>query len=322
MSDMFGFAPDPDRGRRADINMHTALADSLAHLADATLPADRVLSAEIRQIADGIRAGNRLPPLAFATYYDLARALMDSDLPAARTLARRIPAFGLRAEGRPLLITGTPAADALVRALAADGDPLLHFAPVPPDTATGFAQLMDQARALMRAHLPDLVGEIDAIIHEVLLGHAPPGAVMEFDGASHYQFWGLLMLNPKHHRTPLAVIEVLAHESAHSLLFGLTIDEPLVLNPDEATFVSPLRPDPRPMDGIYHATFVSARMAHAMERMADADGLSPADRDAAAKAAEADRANFAAGLGVVREHGKLSASGAAILANAEAWISA
>ena len=34
------------------------------------------------------------------------------------------------------------------------------------------------------------------------------------------------------------------------------IDELFVLNPDWERFPSPLREDPRPMDGIYHATFV------------------------------------------------------------------
>lgn len=61
--------------------------------------------------------------------------------------------------------------------------------------------------------------------------------------------------------------EVLAHEAGHSLLFGLTVDEPLVLNLDDVLYPSPLREDPRPMDDIYHAAFVSAHMALAMETL-------------------------------------------------------
>lgn len=301
--------------------MHLALADSLLHLADAVAQTDPELSIDLQWQANTIRAGGRVPPLTFALYYQLTVALMKDDRAAAREFAAQMAANGPRRHNRLLLVTGTQTAMALVHHIATEGDPLLNFAPVSDVIATEFAGLLDQGFALMQTHLPELKAEIDAIVHEILLGHAQEGASIEFDGASHYQYWGLLMLNPKHHKTPLAVVEVLAHECAHSLLFGLTIEEPLVLNPDSETFVSPLRPDPRPMDGIYHATFVSARMAYAMERMALAADLSEADRQAAKSAAATDRANFASGLSVVRAHGRLSATGAAIMASAEAWIS-
>lgn len=61
-------------------------------------------------------------------------------------------------------------------------------------------------------------------------------------------------------------METLAHEGSHSFLFGLTMEEPLVRNPDDELFPSPLRQDRRPMDGIYHATYVSARMYYALDQ--------------------------------------------------------
>jgi HEXXH motif-containing protein len=301
--------------------MHAALADSLTHLSEATTEADPDLSAQIGHMAAAVRSGDRMQPVFFALYYQLAIALLRGDLTAARAHMAAMQACGQRPAHRPLRVTGHPDADQLVRMIATEDDPLLNLAPVPDHVAHEFAGLLDEGFALMDRNLPDLRGEIDAIVHEVLLGHAQPGSLMEFDGASHYQYWGLLMLNPKHHKTPLAVVEVLAHECAHSLLFGLTIEEPLVLNPDSETFASPLRPDPRPMDGIYHATFVSARMAYAMERMADAAGLCAEEREWAARAAQSDRANFASGLGVVRKHGQLTATGQAIIDAAEAWVS-
>jgi HEXXH motif-containing protein len=195
-----------------------------------------------------------------------------------------------------------------------------RFAPITPEMHRAFAALVDEGLALLDTGLPALAGEVRAIVHHMLFAQAPAGALVEFDGASHYQFWGLLFLNPKHHRTPLAVAEVLAHEAGHSLLFGLTVDEPLVHNPDDALFPSPLRRDPRPMDGIFHATFVSARMAWAMEGLADSGLLSATERAAARDAAAKDRANFASGLAVVDAHGLLSGTGRAILDNARAWI--
>ena len=56
----------------------------------------------------------------------------------------------------------------------------------------------------------------------------------------------------------------LIHEYSHNLLFGIARNEPLVFNDPEERDESPLRQDLRPMDGIYHALFVSAREALAM----------------------------------------------------------
>jgi HEXXH motif-containing protein len=249
----------------------------------------------------------------------MTRALLENRIAAALDEAQRLAALPAR-DGDRLLVAGTPAAAEVVALLADGGDTLMDLAPVPAEDAAAFARLLDEGRALMARELPDLLGEISAIVNTVLLGHGRPGAAMEFDGASHYQFWGLLVLNPRHHRTPLAVAEVLAHEAGHSLLFGLSVDEPMVLNPDEELYASPLRRDPRPMDGIFHATFVSARMALAMERLAASPNLSAADRAAAATAAAADRRNFAAGDAVVRDHGRLTATGTAVIDAARAWI--
>ena len=168
--------------------------------------------------------------------------------------------------------------------------------------------------------LPDLHAEITGIVREIILLREPHGDERQFHGASHYQFWGLLLLNPKHHRTPLDVVEVLAHEASHSLLFGLTIDEPLVLNSDTDLYPSPLRQDNRPMDGIYHATYVSARMCMAMETLAASNKISKEDRTKAQNAAAIDRKNYEAGLGVVLEHGRLSQTGRQILEHAREWM--
>ena len=206
--------------------------------------------------------------------------------------------------------------------LTAEGEDGLSLAPITAAERDDFAALLSAGLALMEAELPELHGEVTAIVRQVVLAQAPKGAKLEFDGASHYQYWGLLLLNPNHHRTPLAVVEVLAHEAAHSMLFGLTVEEPLVFNPDDELYPSPLRLDRRPMDGIYHATFVSARMTWAMERLAASPRLSPEDRAAARAAAETDRRNFAAGHSVVEEHGRLSATGASILRGALAYMRA
>jgi hypothetical protein len=75
------------------------------------------------------------------------------------------------------------------------------------------------------------------------------------------------------------------------------------------------------MDGIYHATYVSARMCWAMEALAASSNLSQTDRDNALKAAKTDRENYLKGLAVIDAHGDLSKSGQRILDNARGWMS-
>jgi HEXXH motif-containing protein len=316
----FVFAPSAELGRQTDSRMHSGLADSLTYLGQAVQSHDAVLSADLFDFGGLLQAGLRIPALSFSEYYSLVPALQSGDLVQSRALLAQMQARGARGASQIVRAVGHPGAEALNQSLSRDPDELLHMAAVSDTTLTDFTALLGEGFGLMDAHLPDLAAEIRAIVHEILLGHAQPGSKVEFDGASHYQYWGLLMLNPKHHKTPLAVVEVLAHESAHSLLFGQTIEEPLVLNPDEELFTSPLRPDPRPMDGILHATFVSARMAWAMEQLADVSTLSREDRQQAADAAAKDRQNFVSGLSTVHAHGRLTETGALIMAAAEDWI--
>lgn len=298
--------------------MHTELAGSLAHLAEATagVPA---MSARLADLSRSITDGRRIRPLGFHAYYRLVLQLGAQDLAGAEAELARIEALADRAPARSITHFGAPEADQVSLALIEDG---MRLAPITTEEADAFSRLLEEGFALMQAGLPDLHAELTGIIHEVLLARAPQGDRMEFDGASHYQFWGLLLLNPRHHRTPLAVVEVLAHEASHALLFGMTIEEPLVLNPDDELYPSPLRVDPRPMDGIYHATYVSARMAWAMEQLAASGLLSDEERAAAMAAARSDRDNHARGLTVIDAHGRLSDTGARILDSARAWMTA
>ncbi len=321
MSDLEAFEPSLDRAIRVDARMHSALKDSLVHIAEATSEALPETGRLLDPVITRIERGARMQPATFGLYFQLAELLFDGDLVGATGVATEIAALAPAFRPRPVRMRGQGDAADLESVLSRRmGQGFAHYAPIPTATGEAFRTLLDEGFGLLAAGAPELHDEIQTILSEILLAQAPDGAVMEFDGASHYQFWGLLFLNPKHHRTPLAVAEVLAHEAGHSLLFGLTIDEPLVLNPDDELFPSPLRLDPRPMDGIYHATFVSARMAYAMERLAESGVLSPAERDQAWREAEKDRSNFAAGHAVVRAHGRLSRSGQKIMANAAAWM--
>lgn len=310
------FRPDPERGRVLDRRMQAELAASLRHIAE-------VARGEIAGALEGplrlLDGGAAMPPAAFGLYYELGESMIAGE--GARSLAAARALGGIAPRGSVMVMGHVGGAADLERVLRLRmGTGADKFAPITAETRDDFAALVAEGLDLLDRGLPDLAGEIRAIVHEILFAQAPAGAVMEFDGASHYQFWGLLLLNPRHHRTPLAVAEVLAHEAGHSLLFGLTIDEPMVNNPDTELYPSPLRRDPRPMDGIFHAAFVSARMAWAMEGLAASGLLSGEERLQALAAAAADRANFAKGMGVVDAHAALTETGRAVIEAARDWV--
>ncbi len=53
-------------------------------------------------------------------------------------------------------------------------------------------------------------------------------------------------------------VEYIVHETAHQYLYNLMVFD--VICEGEGRYESPLRKDPRPLEGIYHATFVLARI--------------------------------------------------------------
>jgi len=204
--------------------------------------------------------------------------------------------------------------------MTGDAGPGIGFAPPSASEDRAFDAAVRDGLDLMRRASAALWCEFHGLVRHVLSVRNRPGAGMHFDGGSHYQLWGALFLSVRPDITPDAMVEVLAHESAHSLLFGLCIDEALVENPDDELYPSPLRVDPRPMDGIYHATFVSARMHWAMSCLL-ASGLLDADAVLrVTRARDADRTHFLAGHAVVARHGRLTPTGSALMDAALAYM--
>lgn len=311
------FLPSGDRANYLDDGMHSELAKSFEHLAETFGMIDPEIKSSIMELCARLDAGEKFPPLTFRQYYHLVSKVLEQDYSNAKRILAQISNTNPRKRELKVHHFGHPSADQTCLDLIHEG---LRVAPISDEIASNFVSLLNEGLSLMQETLPKLHAEILGIVHEIVLLREPHGDKSEFHGASHYQFWGLLLLNPKHHSTPLEIIEVLAHEASHSLLFGLTIEEPLVLNSDTDLYSSPLRQDERPMDGIYHATYVSARMCMAMEAIAGSGKISKGEKEKALRYAKVDRDNYKAGLDVVLKHGQLSKTGEHILAHAREWM--
>lgn len=309
------FAPDPKRARALDRRMRAALADSLQQLGSA---APEVVDARVAPIIAGLQQGERYRPDLFADYYDLVRALLAGDDLEAEALVASI-AGAQPACFRVLSLRETARERRYQLAMEEDGAVGL----LQPDRAQieTFQTLFRNTRTLLGAgSLAALAGEIDALVLDLILVRADRTRPLMFEGGSHYQLWGALFLNIDRPLDRVGLIESLAHESAHSFLHGCCIDETLTLNSPTERFASPLRPDPRPMEGIFHAVFVTARMHWALNALLGARQIDAAERLSCKARLAALREAFAGGAEVLSKHGRLSRTGAALLDGAKAHM--
>jgi HEXXH motif-containing protein len=316
------FAPDAQRARALNARMHDELAQSLRYVVEESRGAVRFDEGAMSTLLSGLRTGANYPPSAFAGYYDIVDAILQDRLDAAQDLFAELARSRPWRAGLQVKVLGSPelGANSDRYAKMMNSDPSVGFAVPDPEVAAAFRARLTEGMDLLARALPELSAEIGAIVREIVISGGDASKMMQFDGGSHYRLWGALFLNAEFHPTPLSVVEVLAHESAHSLLFGFCTHEPLVENPDDELFTSPLRADARPMDGIYHATFVSARMHWAMSQMLRTGLLDKVETESARAAAEADADNFAAGYSVVAEHGRLTHLGQGLMAGAKRYM--
>ncbi|AHF00124.1 aKG-HExxH-type peptide beta-hydroxylase [Thioalkalivibrio paradoxus] len=318
------FEPDPGRAVALDRRMHQELGNSLTEVCGQARGSVAFDAPCMEALIDGLRGDAVHAPTTFGLYYDLVLALLGGDRGEAERL------FAILAEVAPVstepAIRGLEAPGAsswsdLYRAkMSADLSDGIEFLPPSREVVGRFRERHAIAMAMMDRAVPELAAEVRALVRDTVCVTGAPDAKMSFQGGSHYQLWGALFLNAEYHDSPLALAEVIAHESAHSLLFGFCIEEPLVFNKDEELYPSPLREDPRPMDGIYHATFVSARMHWAMSRLLDSGMLSAEERRLAAAARDNDAENFDAGHRVVAEHARMSGFAAELMEGARAYM--
>lgn len=322
--DNFCFSPNPLQARALDQRMRLGLADSLQYIAEQSESVLRFDFSTLDAIISDMRSGARYPPSAFSLYADIVLAicndLYDEATLLLEELAREKPL------GRAWRVLPLDAPEHVgnmsryVRAMSGDSGARFFIGPPRGDAAERFQHRTLDGYRLMKLAMPELAAEFDELVADVIMVTGDAKAEYQFDGGSSYFLWGALFLNVTSHETEVAMVEVLAHESAHLLLYACAAEEALVTNSDEERYASPLRRDPRPMDGIYHATFVSARMHWAMTQLIESGLLSAAATAAAEEARTQDARNFWSGHDVVSRYGKLTRTGSRVMQSAADYM--
>ena len=324
-SGLTGFDPSELRGHAVNARMRGRLRDSLNYILD---QADGHLEIPRRELSDFFARLERGPvsPLVFGAYCDLVLALHDDQPGEAERLLREIAQAPNAGDGPRIVDLSDPEQDAVAERYCRlmDTDPDMAITISPPGESTAqLRRLISQAFALIDAGNPALGGEIRALLREIVLAYAPEDAKgLKFDGVSSFMLWGGVVLNVTGYKTDIETVQALAHESGHNLLFGLCAYGPLQENDDSERYPSPLRIDERPMDGIVHATYVTARMHQSIQRLIDAGVLDAVQQEEAKRANAANVRYFASGMATIARHARLTPLGKTVMAGAQEYISA
>jgi hypothetical protein len=112
-----------------------------------------------------------------------------------------------------------------------------------------------QALEKMEATAPEIYGEFNTLISDVMALHSPT-----MNAATSICALGIIRVSQlRTGQTWTRYLENLVHEAAHHHLNYVLFSDPVILNEDSGRYSSPLRREKRPLSGIYHAMFVLAR---------------------------------------------------------------
>jgi hypothetical protein len=322
---ILAFPPSPERARLLYNRIKTRLADSFHQIAAASSSVIEIDETRLVAFLESVAQAKKISPRYFAIYHEMLVAADGDDLDTVSRLFVELTTADSTDDAVPsrnLTDEHLGPGNAARYKRWADMDPEnpLSLIALSPAEYQRMATGAREAFLLMDAGAPEVSGEIRALLAEVVFASGEADDKLIFHGISSFYLWGTVFLNAQGHKTALEVAQTLAHESSHMHLFAAALDSPLVENPDEERYASPLRLDARPMDGIYHAAYVSARMHYVLTRLLASGFLSPAQIEEATKAQANHAKSFREGHQVVAAHGNLTDLGRALLANAHSYM--
>ena len=319
------FPPNPERGRVLYDRIKDRLGESFRQIAGASSAVAQIDESRLTAFLDSVSRSRKISPRFFAIYHEILVAADEDDVDSVSRLFGElvdadshddsVPSYNLTDEH-----LGRGNAARYKRWADTDPENPLNLVALSDAEYARIAATKCDAFALMDAGAREVSGEIRSLLAEVVFAGGAPDEKFTFHGISSFFLWGTVLINAEGHKTPLELVQTLAHESSHMHLFAVALDGPLVHNSDEERYHSPLRADPRPMDGIYHATYVTARMHYVLSRLLASGGLSPAQVEEAKIACANHVKSYREGYEVVCSHGSLSELGEGLLNGANDYM--
>lgn len=315
----------PTEGALVDRSVRKALIRSLTMLFAKAADRMKYDEAKLQILLDKIDAGP-VKPAIFGLYTELVEALFRGDSRISlEDLAQYLIGLDPAGAGTSLVSLtdqdlGASQAARYARLIKDDPHHTYGIQPLVENFAEAHARV-SAALSVLHQGAPELAREITALVREiVLVADAQDNSSRSFDGASTFYLWGAVFLNVGD-ATRLDLAQQIAHEAAHLLLFGLMMGQPLTENDLEERFTSPLRQDPRPMEGVVHAAYVLARMSYALRRLLESGSLAPADQVEAQEKLVLHRTRFFDTLPTIQRHARFKPEAHAVFQGAVEYMS-
>jgi hypothetical protein len=273
------FLPNAQQAKNLRSSMSSLLVESLKELIP--LPS----SLDKNKLIEALESPHYARPLDFAAYFDLLSVSTDQTFHTTTVqtnLAQQYAADSLsRLTHFSPAPSATPATPRISTLSSAFYHPdhiqsLIRWWDMEPNnspqlTAVSENSLLSASNDIHLAltHLqlaaPEMYQEVITVVSDIVLAQPGKDSRMAFGGISSFCSWGSICLNQVRHAGWTDYYKKIVHECSHLVLFAIARNEPLVLNGPTDTCSSPLRMESRPIDGVFHAAFVSAREALALD---------------------------------------------------------
>ncbi|MFE1316083.1 aKG-HExxH-type peptide beta-hydroxylase [Kitasatospora phosalacinea] len=324
-SDYFSAAPDPEKALERRTRMHRQLVKDLGTYVRVASKVYPGAAANARTALSALDPAQRLAPLLYTIHYDLKNGLVAQDAGAVceglNALAFAVEAGRHVDRGFAVERIRGDAVDTAIMDLVINGDGPRDEFGRPAEMTGPDAASMAQALAWAEECLP-ILAEVDPPLFgefETFVSRLRLFAGTGVRGVTSVRTFGLISLRvPDREEAaqgPLYFLDHVTHETSHLSLHSLMNVDPLIENAWEKRFAAPIRPDARPLYGIYHATFVLSRITRVFARAAASLGGAEAVR---LRDVQHDR--FWKGYRTVSEHAELTPAGRQVLASCRATV--
>lgn len=326
LDELYSSTPSPERAVQLRRRVNEILRTDLLRFAEA---AERVLpglAAQGHAAAEQVDVERRVNPVLFSHHWQIVSGLKARDFArvagALGELARIAEDGGLHTDQFRLENLTWDALDREIAAFLVSSEG--------PRTPEGGLPVMRRltpsqyvtASTWVEEAIPALA-EIDAGIHDefnyfisglrLFTGRAARGVTSS-------RCWGKILLRvpdpgPETEQPIMYFLDHITHETSHVVLHSIMSTDPLITNGFTGRFEAPIRWDPRPLYGIYHAMFVLSRISRVLNSYARHTGSAEieAGRDLAVH-------RFYKGYTTIAEHGELTPAGEMVLQSCKSVV--
>lgn len=316
--ELYNSTPSPTRAiqlrRRVNEILHTDL-QRFARTSAKILPG---LAAEAAASIKTVDVERRLNPLLFSLHWQLVSGLKAQDfarVAGALGELRQAAEHGLYADGFQVENLQWDTLDREITAflIGPDGPRtpsggLPEIRRLSTETFKSASTWVEEAIPALREIDPEIYGEFDCFVSGLRLftGRAARGITSS-------QCWGKILLRvpdpgPETDEPIMYFLDHITHETSHIVLHAIMSTDPLIINGFTGLYSAPIRWDPRPLYGIYHAMFVLSRISRVLDSYSKHSQRPEVEvgRDIAAQ-------RFYKGYSTISEHGDLTEPGRQVL---------